>query len=290
MATVCAIVDGFSFLVSAVNVDLLKPVCFGVQELFAAVQGATAAREELIDLLGYGVSITSIVLNHALLADLPKHVKRALRDVEAEIKAINGNARLFDAKNGCSLPCQRLRLHARDREEIQEHKIRLQEILDLATTAAVFDTNVAVRQTQAELTAIRQGPSAPDMARVPTSAPPLPKCYVPRTSLVDNVVMLTMSADNLAAPHALFGMGGSGKTVLASTAVLADRIRNYFRRGVFWINVGLGCNLVDLLERVAAEMVVDLAGPIEFDSKEDGIQRLTSWIEKDPQPRLACGS
>ncbi|CAM9882494.1 unnamed protein product, partial [Ectocarpus sp. 4 AP-2014] len=110
--------------------------------------------------------------------------------------------------------------------------------------------------------------------------------YVPRTSLVDDVVMLTMSADNLAAPHALFGMGGSGKTVLASAVVSDDRIRNYFRRGVFWIKVGLDCNLVDLLERLAAEMVVDLAGAIEFDGKDNGIQRLTSWIRRDPQPRL----
>eukprot|EP00752_Nemacystus_decipiens_P002861 g2662.t1 len=116
------IVDGFSFVVNAVNVDLLRPLCFGLQELFAAVEGSTAAREELINLLGYCVTITSTVLNQALLADLPEHITRALRDVEAEIKAINGSARLFDTKIGCSLPCRRLRLHAKDREEIQGHK------------------------------------------------------------------------------------------------------------------------------------------------------------------------
>ena len=280
------IVDGFSFLVNAVNVDLLRPVCFGLQELFAAVEGATAAREELIDLLGYCVSITSVVLNQALLAELPGHITRALRDVEAEIKAINDSARLFDTKTGCSLPCRRLRLHAKDREEIQGHKARLQEILDLTAQATVLDTNAVVHQTQDDVAAMLKGPPAPGLARVPTSAPPLPKCYVPRTSLLDDVATLTMAADHVDTPHALFGMGGSGKTVLASAVVAHERIRKHFRRGVFWIKVGQGCNLVDLLERLASRVMVDPAGPIEFSSEEEGIQRLTAWIKKDPQPRL----
>ncbi|CAN0437714.1 unnamed protein product, partial [Pylaiella littoralis] len=167
---------GLSFAVNAVNVDLLKPVCVGLQELFAAVKGATAAREELISLLSYCVSITTIVLNQALLADLPVHIKSAIRGVEAEIKGINGNARLFDTNTGCSLPCRRLRLHARDREEIQKHKVRLQEILELATQAAGFDTNAVVHETAATVESVQvafatimQKPPAPGMAKVPTS-------------------------------------------------------------------------------------------------------------------------
>eukprot|EP00752_Nemacystus_decipiens_P018671 g16739.t2 len=280
------IIDGFSFVVHAVNVDLLRPVCFSLQELFAAVEGATAAREELIDLLGYCVRVTSYVLNQTLLADLPEHINRALRDVEAEIKAINGSARLFDTKIGCSLPCRRLRLHAKDREEIQGHKARLQEILDLATQATVFDTYAFVRQTQGAVADMLQGPPAPDMATIPEAALPLPKSYVARTSLLDGVVKLTMAADKVGAPHALFGMGGSGKTVLARALVNDTRIRKYFRRGVFWIKVGQDYNLVDLLARLAARMIVDPAGRIEFNTEEDGIQRLTAWTAKDPQPRL----
>lgn len=280
------IVDGLSFLVNAVNVDVLRPVCFGLQALFAAVEGATVAREELIDVLGYCVWVTSIVLDHALLADLPEHIIRALRDVEAEIEAINGSARLFDTNTGCGLPCRRLRLHAKDRQEIQERKVRLKEILDLATTAAVVDINVVVRQTRAGVAAIGQGPSAPGMARKPTFALPLPRCYVARTSLLDNAVNLIMSAENLGAPHALFGMGGSGKTVLASALVSDDRIRKHFRRGVFWINVGQSSNLVGLLQTLASRVMVDPAGPIEFSSEEEGIQRLAAWTAKDPRPRL----
>lgn len=286
-AVTSQIVDGFTFLVNAVNVDLLKPVCFGLHELFAAVKGATAAREELIGLLSYCVSITSIVLNQALLADLPEHIKKALRDVETEIKGINGSARLFDAKTGCSLLCRRLRLHAKDREEIQERKHRLKEILDLAKQATVFDTNVVARQTQAAFDAMAQGPSAPGMAGIPKAAPPLPTSYVARTSLLDGVVALIMAADGLGAPHALFGMGGSGKTMLASAVVSDGRVRKHFRRGVFWINVGESSNLVDILERLAARMMVNHAGPIEFSSEEEGIQRLTAWIAQDPSPRLA---
>lgn len=280
------LVEGLSFLVNAVNVDLLRPVCFGLEELFAAVQGATAAREELISLLGYCVSVTSIVLNQALLVDLPENIKKALKDVEAEIKGINGSARLFDTNTGCSLPCRRLRLHAKDREEIQEHKDRLKEILDLATQATVFDTNTVACQTQAAVANMARGPQAPDVAKIPTSALPLPTSYVARTSLLDDVVTLTKAADSLGAPHVLFGMGGSGKTVLASAVVSDDRIRKHFRRGVFWIEVGQSSNLVDLLERLAAKMMVDPAGPIEFSSEEEGIQRLTAWIATDPQPRL----
>lgn len=286
------VVECFSFVVNAVNVDLLKPVCVGLEKLFGAVEGATDAREELIELLSYCVRVVSIVLNQALLADLPAHIKEALEGVEARIEDINNSGRLFDA-TGCSLPCRRLRRHARDRAEIDGHKTRLKEIVELATQATIFDLHghtseikSTARATHDIVVGIAQGPPAPEKARVPTSAPPPPKSYVKRTSLLDKVVAVATAADGLDAPHVLFGMGGSGKTALASALVSDDRVLKHFRRGVFWISVGPTYNTKDILERLAARMIVDHAGPVELDSEDAGIQRLTAWARKDPLPRL----
>lgn len=280
------LVEGLSFAVNAANVGFLTPVCNGLEELFAAVKGATAAREDLIDLLSYCVLILSIVLNQALLAGLPEQIKQALRDVEARIKDINNSARLFDTKTGCSLPCRRLRLHARDREEIQGHRACLKEILELATQATVLDTNAVARDTRDIVVGMVQGPPAPELAKVPRSALPLPTNYVARTLLLDDVITAATAADSRRIPHVLFGMGGSGKTALASALVVDERILKHFRRGVFWVSIGQSYNLVDLLERLAARMIVDHAGPVEFSSEEEGVRRLTDWVAKDPQPRL----
>ena len=282
------VAEGFSLAVNAVNVDLLKPICMGLQELFAAIKGATAAREELISLLSNCVSIANIVLSQALLADLPKHITDALHQVEDEIKAINSSAQLFDRKTGSCLPCRRLRLHARDRGEIQERKARLKEILELATQAAVFDNAAVGREVLTTATSLAQGPPAPDMAEVPALARSLPTSYVARTSMVDGLVATTtVAADGMgAAPHVLCGMGGSGKTTLAKALVSDHRIRKHFRRGVFWINVGQSPDLVDLLQTLARGMIVDPRGPVSFSSEEEGIHRLTAWVAKDPSPRL----
>lgn len=285
---------GLSFVVNAVNVDLLKPVCVGLQELFAAVKGATAAREELISLLSYCVSITTIVLNQALLADLPVHIKSAIRGVEAEIKGINGNARLFDTNTGCSLPCRRLRLHARDREEIQKHKVRLQEILELATQAAGFDTNAVVHETaatvesvQVALDTIMQKPPAPGMAKVPMSTLALPSSYVERTSLVSVVVSHLTAAHAAGAPYVLIGMGGGGKTVLASSVVRTKEIRERYRQGIFWVRVGRGGKdqLQALFAGLAREVSVAPRVPHQFNSVDEVIQHLTQ-VAVDTLPRL----
>ena len=63
----------------------MKPACIAAKSLFEAVRGATAAREELLDLLSYCVLILSIVLDNALVSDLPAHVKMALQQLTEKI-------------------------------------------------------------------------------------------------------------------------------------------------------------------------------------------------------------
>ncbi|CAM9102744.1 unnamed protein product, partial [Sphacelaria rigidula] len=110
----------------------VKPACVVLGALFEAVRGATAAREEMLDLLSYCVLITSIILDSARAPELPAHIQTALQLVTVEIANIHQTANQFDAKASCSLPCRRLRLHARDRSRIGMHRATLEAIL--ATT------------------------------------------------------------------------------------------------------------------------------------------------------------
>lgn len=78
----------------------------------------------------------------------------------------------------------------------------------------------------------------PSMAAVPSGPPALPASYVERSALLSSVVCNLTAANDYHAPCVLLGMGGSGKTVLASAVVRNEQVRQHFRNGIFWINVG----------------------------------------------------
>lgn len=135
-------------------------------------------------------------------------------------------------------------------------------------------------------------PPLPDMAAVPAGALTLPRSYVERSG-VQEIVDDLNDPDKARAPYTVVGMGGSGKTVLASAVVREPRVREYFRGGIFWMRVGKGAkdSLLPLLQGLAREMG---AGPTDtlhgvpdtFDSLEHVKQHLTAVASTGTSPRL----
>eukprot|EP00752_Nemacystus_decipiens_P014888 g13255.t2 len=95
----------------------------------------------------------------------------------------------------------------------------------------------------------------PELAPVPAGALALPRSYVKRPALEEAVVDL-ISPEKALDPYTVVGMGGAGKSVLASAIVRDSRVRQRFRGGVFWLRVGRGASgrLLPLLEGLAREM------------------------------------
>lgn len=75
--------------------------------------------------------------------------------------------------------------------------------------------------------------------------------------------------------HGLHGMGGIGKTVLATTVARDDAIRERFADGVYWLTVGQEPQLTTLQAQLARALgMADTA----FDSLLDGKRKLTAAL------------
>eukprot|EP00903_Cladosiphon_okamuranus_P011926 g11202.t1 len=75
-------------LFSAANVDALKPVCVVFKALFDAVKGAATNRNDLIDLIDYGVLIVKSIPETGLTNGLSPAVKHALRAFGEEVESV----------------------------------------------------------------------------------------------------------------------------------------------------------------------------------------------------------
>ena len=98
-------------------------------------------------------------------------------------------------------------------------------------------------------------PSLPDMAAVPAGALELPPSYVERAA-VQQVADGITNPKEPRTPYVVVGMGGGGKSVLASAVVRKPSVREHFRGGIFWLRVGRGAknSLLALLQGLAREM------------------------------------
>lgn len=94
------------------------------------------------------------------------------------------------------------------------------------------------------------------------------------------VADLTDSQRSASATHCLLGMGGVGKTLMASSVVRDARVLASYKDGVFWASVGRGDkDVVLLLERLAIELArvpTDQPHrcPDRFNGAEEALQHL----------------
>ncbi|CAM9716370.1 unnamed protein product, partial [Hapterophycus canaliculatus] len=135
-------------------------------------------------------------------------------------------------------------------------------------------------------------PPLQDMAAVPSRALALPRSYVERSGVQETVKNL-IDPDQSLAPYTVVGMGGGGKTVLASAVVRQSRVREHFRGGIFWLRVGRGAkeSLFSLVEGLAREMGAAPTDaphgvPYVLDSLARTQQHLTAVASMGTSPRL----
>lgn len=125
-----------------------------------------------------------------------------------------------------------LLFHRKDTAELAGFEDRLRKIWADIGVFVVLD----LRGMQEGLLPLMLEP----MAAVPTGALSLRDNHVERTFMVEEVVRALTASGAGSPPHMLLGMGGGGKTVLASSVVRHEDVRKHFRLGIFWIRVGQG--------------------------------------------------
>ncbi|CAN0558386.1 unnamed protein product, partial [Ectocarpus sp. 12 AP-2014] len=136
-------------------------------------------------------------------------------------------------------------------------------------------------------------PSLPDMAAVPAGALELPRSSYVERAAVQEVADALTAPEEPRAPYTVFGMGGGGKSVLASAVVRKSSVKEHFRGGIFWVRVGRGAEnrLLPLLQGLAREMGAAPTDtphrvPDVLDSVEQVKQHLGTVASTGTSPRL----
>ncbi|MEM9007947.1 MAG: NB-ARC domain-containing protein, partial [Cyanobacteria bacterium P01_F01_bin.86] len=82
-------------------------------------------------------------------------------------------------------------------------------------------------------------------------APALPIYYVPRPEVIAEVKsrLLRKTATGTLVVSAIHGLGGIGKSVLATAISYEKDVRDYFNDGILWVTLGQEPNLLSLLEQ-----------------------------------------
>lgn len=293
---------------SSADVDVLKPVCVAFKALFDAVKGVTANREALVDLIDHSILVVKTVQPGIKPAQLSPGVRYALDSFIDQVYQVVDFAGKFGGQANPPGRLKRLRRrilrlihHADDAAIIEQHAAKIKNIVDALTAGAAVqsaqdatsiiedvsklkDTTVdGLRSIDGTLQTLRPRP-VPASASVPITAMRLPPTFVERPSITAEVVAkLTGGGYTI---HALVGIGGCGKSSLASSIVACPDVLRHFRDGVFWVSVGHGGKhqLHALLQALAREVGAapgDWQGgmPAQFNDLDDVIGHLASFAK-----------
>ncbi|CAM9419352.1 unnamed protein product [Scytosiphon promiscuus] len=215
----------------------------------SACEAAESARNfppSLEDRLAYAKSVLEQLQRDPRQVELIgiEHELTQLKGLADRIKALVEEHTAAPTDACCERVCKAISRCSRHRE----HEKELQEIDN--------DMQRALGAIAAKgVTGHLLPPPLPEMAAVPAGALTLPRSYVERQSVQATVKSL-IDPNNALSPFTVVGMGGGGKTVLASAVVRKSSVREHFQGGVFWIRVGKGGknNLPSLLQGLAREM------------------------------------
>ena len=312
-----------SGLIDAANQGVLAPVFVVLKGLLDAIQGAAAAREEIVELIRYCVGISRCLLEVAKGKDMPRSIVATLGEFKGEVEAVGRFVQTYGTRSsGC---CRKMAFNSYDRDAAAGHKQRLKDLLDAVLAGLAVHTNglaaqssklaaennelaarnneLAVRnnelavqnnelafEVKIKVDAMRPPPLA-ELAEIPREAPVLPTTYVHRTAPFQGVVAdLTDPERSASATHCLLGMGGGGKTLIASSVVRDENVRASFKDGVFWVPVGNreneGKSVELLLESLAKRLAVVPTGrphtcPNRFSGPEEALQHLSAVRAKN---------
>ena len=270
-------------LIDAASKTALAPAFVILKELVGAVQNAAAARGEVLELIKYCVGISRFLVDTAKQTQLPSHISMKLEEFRSEMEAIQKFVREYDAQRGFF---RNLILGSRHRSTAASHKSKLEEILEALKVVYVIDNNKGVHKIK-KMLEDREPPRLPDHAKIPLAVLSLPEAYVKRTVMQEVAVSgLVNEKRSSTANVCLWGMGGGGKTVLASSIVRDDDVKSSFSNGIFWFYVGREgkARVALILELLARELAVahadtPLHSPNMFDSADEAARHVSEIIK-----------
>jgi WD40 repeat protein len=115
------------------------------------------------------------------------------------------------------------------------------------------------------------------VARVPFMAPDVPRGYIERTALFEQLLksLLETSRQQFAPAMALHGAGGLGKTTLAAALSHHDETIMNFDDGVLWVTLGKHPNIHEALTKLYAALTGERPG---FIDQEDAVFNLAEKL------------
>ena len=240
-----------SGLIDAANETLLAPVFVLLKGLLGAVQGAAAVREEIVELIRYCVGISRCLLDAVKEQDMPVSIAATLGELKGEMEAVGKFVQINGTRSRGIF--RRTTWGSRDRDTVAGHKQKLSRLLDTLLDTA--RAGLAVNEIK-DMIAVMNPPRLGALANIPRNAPVLPTTYVQRDAAFEGVVSDLIDPHRSASTtRCLLGMGGGGKTLMASSVVREERVRASFKDGVFWVPVGReGKDVALSLEHLAIEL------------------------------------
>ena len=274
-------------LIKAASKTVLAPAFEVLKGLIGAVQDAAKAREEVLELIKYCVGISKCLVDAAKGDQLPSYM--ITKEFQCEMEVIKKFVEVFGAQRGFF---RKMLSGSRHRSTAAaKHKSNLEDILNVVVIVHIVDTNRVVN-TITKTLEDRDPLRLNDAADIPPAVPSFPKAYVERTAMQEAAVSgLVNEERNATVTVSLWGMGGGGKTVLASSVVRDNRVRSSFRHGIFWFHFGQEgkASVALILGQLAREVAVAPTDtphlcPNKFDSTDE-VARHVSAIMKSKNLR-----
>lgn len=267
-------------LLDVASVGPLTPVCKTFTALIEAAEGAIEVVENLIELVTWCAFLVGVFIEHGKQVENLKAVSKPLNEFVSTTGELAKRAKVVAARN----KFMALLRHKKDAKMIASFDDKLRRLWTDIRGLAILDVQEIVRRIEERLRPL----PTPVMADVPAAALKLPPSYVKRAGLVTEVVKSLTATDASGAPYVLAGMGGAGKSVLASSVVRSNEVREHFRQGMFWLRVGPGGKdqLQALFEGLAREASTEVKLPPRFNSVDEVIQHLTVVVAEDTRPLL----
>lgn len=253
----------------AVSETPFEPVLTVVQSLINVARTSANLRKDILDNIEYFVAITKCVIVISKKGNLPDPVKEIVAELQDDVKKVSEIAQRFVSPIWFFFKCVRNTQDKGELENIRQKSVdKLRFISRILVTTEFTSTN--------------------ENARVPREVPRLPRAYVRRDE-DDSVAedLIDTSHPDFCC-HCVWGMGGVGKTLLASSVLHDERVRRSFRGEVYWVNVGekaLTGTLPRLLETFAEGFVERTAGrsldwPDSLHGTEEIVRHL-QWARRD---------
>lgn len=275
-------------VIDAAKETAFAPVFVALSGLINAVQDAAAAREEIVELVRYCVGISRCLLGTPTVVGdkAPSAMASTLREFEGEMKAVETfflSYRARSDRRGCCAWCRKIGLSSYYRATVEGHKRKLEGLLSTVIAGFGVHTVAALGRIEDRLADMAPPPLGP-LAEIPREAPNFPATYVQRVAEVEAVVDDVVNPQRSAlATHCLVGMGGRGKSLIASSVVRNDRVRASFKDGIFWVSVGRREGKDEtllLLERLAIDLAraptnTPYCCPRRFDGIEEAARHLS---------------